>query len=311
MNEPSAPLPPQEEQPWRWPDDYVSFDGGAMWVRPDCAADFKWRGWTTLDDVMNSDEVRVVRSREARDNCILKIDTDHGPVRGYLKRHRVRSRDDWRRERGSRRAADTPGMAEAEAVCWCRDAGVSTMSIIAAGQRKNPLCPRQSDSFFLSEDLSGCVPACDLWHDRLITDEARQRAIVAMAQTTRSLHQAKLFHYDLYLDHFFINLQQLADSEQPITARLMDLQRVERLSSSFAGWRAEVKDLGQFYGSCRYHGVTDAERQLWVQHYFGVADGTSHDVRRRDSAKLAAAVARWELRQWRRRVLARVQRSTA
>lgn len=297
------------QREWQWPGDYVSLDGGAMWVRPDCVTAFRRRGWTTLDAIMGSDQVHVMRTRSTRDNSVLTIETDGGQVQGYLKRQRVRTRSDWRRERGTHRAADTPGMAEAEAVRWCRAAGVPTMNIIAAGCRRNAQCQRQSDSFFLSENLSGCLPACDLWHDDRITAEARRRALAAMADTTRRLHAAGLFHYDLYLDHFFLPTHQLAVPAAPVTAHLIDLQRLERLTSPLSAWRAEVKDLGQFYGSCQYHGVSAEERELWAQHYFGSGDRQDRAVGRANSAKLAAAQARWELRQLRRRVQTQVRRA--
>ncbi len=298
-------------QQWHWPNDYVAFDNGLLRVRPDCVGAFEQLKWTTLDAIMDSDQVEVIRSLEARDNCVLQITTDHGPVRAFLKRHRVRSLNDWRRERGVRRAGDTPGMAEAEAVSWCRQAGVATMNIIAAGQHMYKQRSWQSNSFFISEELTGCVPACNLWHDSCITNEARSRAITAVAETARRFHAAALFHYDFYLDHFFINTQQLAIPGSPVTATLMDLQRVELLSSAFARLRAGVKDLGQFYGSCQYHGVKEQDWDLWVQNYFKGTGILRNGLSRRDSAKLRAAVARWELRQWRRRVLSRLQRRAA
>lgn len=292
---------------WQWPDDYVALDHGALRVRPDCVDAFQQYGWTALDTVMNSDQVRVVRTRNARDNCIVNIDTDNGPVRGYLKRHRVRTPEDWRRERGVRRAADNPGMAEADAVRWCAAASVPTVNVIAAGFRRSLQNPRQSDSFFLSEDLSGCVPACELWHDDGFTTEARERAIVGIAAVTQRLHAAQLFHYDLYLDHFFVSRDDLAVPGSRVTAYLIDLQRVERLESPFAAWRAEVKDLGQFYGSCQHHGVSNRERELWARHYFG--SSTAPAVSGTESLTLTAAIARWEVRQLRRHVISQIQRA--
>lgn len=298
-------------QQWHWPDDYVSFDNGLLHVRPDCVGAFKQLRWTTLDSVMNSDQVKIIRTLEARDNCVLQVDTVHGPVRAFLKRHRVRSLDDWRRERRARRAGDTPGMAEAAAVGWCRQAGIPTVNIIACGQRTDNGKFWQSDSFFLSEELTGSIPACDLWHDSGISDEARSRAIIAIARTARHFHAADLFHYDFYLDHFFVNTQQLAVPDIPVTATLMDLQRVERVSSSFARWRSGVKDLGQFYGSCQYHGVNEQDWNLWVRHYFGVSELDGIDLSQRNSVRLTAAVARWELRQWRRRIQSQIRRRAA
>ena len=91
----------------------------------------------------------------------------------------------------------------------------------------------------------------------------------------------------------------------------MDLQRVEFLSSAFARLRAGIKDLGQFYGSCEYHGVKKQDWDLWVHHYFEAAGTLPNSLSRRNSAKMRAAVARWELRQWRRRMLNRFPRPAA
>jgi len=304
-------------RPYVWPTDYVPLDDGAMLVRPDFVETFRQMGWSTLSAIMNSDRVEVVRDMGTRDNCIVRFDTPAGSVGGFLKRHRIRSLDDWLRERRGQRAADTPGLAEADASEWCRQADVATVNIIAAGQRFAADGSRNSDSFFLSEDLVNCVPSCEFWStdpdSRLIRagietnapsfDYNRKRILEAIAATARRFHAAGLFHHDFYLEHFFIDLRQVKYPQQQLTPVLLDLQRVEKQTAPWARCRAQIKDLGQFQHSCRRHRLTDEEQLLWKQHYLGNETSPKLEFSSGESFKFAAAAARGRIRKWRREAL--------
>ncbi|MFK7820028.1 MAG: lipopolysaccharide kinase InaA family protein [Planctomycetaceae bacterium] len=302
-------MPERFEPTYRWPQDYVPLDGGRVLVRPDCVAGFRELGWTSINDVMKASNVQIVRKLRARDNCTVEVRTDNGIARGYLKRHRVRSVRRWFLESGRRRASSSPGMAEAGAVGWCQEAGVPTVSIIAAGETSGTRS-WQSDSFFISENLQGCMPANNHWFkfeqrhappDGFASDVQTRRAVLkAVADTAKRFHAAHLSHFDFYLDHFFVT-----DEPEP-TAFLLDLQRVERHSHVATRWRAFNKDLGQFLASCERYRFSEAERSEWLSNYLDIEDGDMNAVH---SLRLKMATGRLQIRRFRRKFQKRGRRA--
>lgn len=250
-------------KPDLWPDDYCQLDGGRLFVRRDFADIFIARGWDQCEKIMCSTECTVVRTIEQRDNCLVGLPApDGGTVRAYLKRH-------WTTVKGD--ADDTfmsPGMEEAEAVGRCQSAGVNTMSIIAAGQRRTD--EGNIESFFMSEEIQGGLPADKFWQrrmgrpgDRRATDEERRMLLAALADTARLFHRANLFHRDFYWCHFFVTESQ----PNKFDVRLIDLQRV--LQPRYLRWRWLLKDLAQFRFSIPSGQVTDDEMQYWFACYLG------------------------------------------
>lgn len=292
---------------FRWPDEYEPLDDGGFFVRPDCVTAFRALGWNTLDDVMGATNLEVVRRLDARDNCRVKLPTESTPVLGYVKRHRVRSLRRRYLENGRHRAAESPGLAEANAAGWCHAAGVPALNVIAAGQRL--LGKGRSDSFFISQDLSGCAPANDHWFSFELRanppanfasePERRLATIRTVAQTARRFHEANLFHSDFYLEHFFVSAVP-----EP-TAHLVDLQRVQRLEG-VARQRALIKDLCQLHGSFNRYRLTEVERNEFLAAYAG-CEGKAISVSTRLHMK--AAIARWNLRRFRRTLQKRGKRA--
>lgn len=287
---------------YRWPDDYVSL-GRHMMVRPDCIDGFRELGWITLEQLMVARNVDVVRQLEARDNCKVSIPTNNGSIDGFLKRHRVRTVRHWFLEGRRHRAAKVPGMAEAGAVQWCQEAGVPTVSIIAAGTRpgRRRWC---SDSLFMSEALHEHKPANEFWFpaeqrksppDGFATDiNTRRKVLKSVATTARKFHEAGLFHFDFYLEHFFLNLPQ------DTTAKLIDLQRVERHARGPGRWRAMNKDLSRFLRSCQRYQLSSDEIQLWKRHYLDGSEDPSQ-IGAFDKLRFHAARGRVHLRNLKRR----------
>lgn len=300
-----------KEPVYRWPDDYVALDGGRLLVRPDCVSGFRELGWTTLTGLMQATNVEVVRKLRARDNCKVSIPTDSGSVEGFLKRHRVRSLRRWFLESGRRRAARSPGLAEAGAVAWCQAAGVPTVNMVAAGGEKRGR-RWQSDSLFMSEALVGCRPANEHWFafeqrhappDGFASDtQTRRHVLRAVARTARLFHAAGLSHFDFYLDHFFVT-----DEIEP-TAYLLDLQRVERHVNAPTRWRAINKDLGQFLSSSHRYRFSDQERSEWTQWYLG-DDSGPQSLTIGNAVKFRMANGRLRLRRLRRRFQKRPNRA--
>ncbi len=296
---------------YRWPDDYIALDNGRVLVRPDCVDGFRESGWETLAGLMQATNVEVIRSLTSRDNCKVQIPTANGSVVGYLKRHRVRSLRRWYLESGRRRAAQSPGMAEAGAVGWCQAAGVPTVNVIAAGHAKGNRS-WQSDSFFISEELANCQPANNHWFqfeqrhsppDGFASSlQTRHEVLQAVARTARRFHRAGLSHYDFYLEHFFVT-----PGPNP-TAFLLDLQRVEHHPHAPTRWRAVNKDLGQFLSSCDRYGFSADERSEWSRWYFADESGP-RGLTMGDSLRVHVANGRLQLRRFRRKLQKRPNRA--
>lgn len=252
----------------RWPGDYLVWDEGRLYVRPDLAPVFESLGWTTFDAIFESDRHRVFRRVEERENGRVELPTSDSSriLAGYLKRHRGRRLKRWLKRALRGEGTRPAGLAEADAVGWLQQAGAATVSVIAAGARPGRR-PWQADSFFLSEALDG-TPADDFWKqrfgDRRENDAAARRdALAALAGAARATHRARLCHRDFYWCHFFLD-------EQPsgrFRARLIDLQRVRR--RPFLWWRWRLKDLAQFVFSAPEGLVDGADLTEWYRLYRG------------------------------------------
>jgi heptose I phosphotransferase len=192
----------------------------------------------------------------------MTVEQPGGPaIETFIKRHESPSR-----RRGAPRS---PGLAEASAARACARAGVPTVRVIAAGEKR--LADRGVvRSFFMSESVSGAQQADHFWlvHMGRAGGCARQanrrrRMLQTMAETARRLHDAGFFHRDLYWCHFFIREPRPGT----FTAHLIDLQRVIR--PRLARWRYRLKDLAQFFFSAPEGRVTKAELRHWYRCYCG------------------------------------------
>ena len=95
--------------------------------------------------------------------------------------------------------------------------------VVAAGER---IGPRGGlTSFLMVAELTGCEAAatrrCRSWPAGSIRGRSRaskRRLIAEMARITATLHAARLFHKDLYLCHFFLDLERLEPRRQPASS---------------------------------------------------------------------------------------------
>jgi Ser/Thr protein kinase RdoA (MazF antagonist) len=110
--------------------------------------------------------------------------------------------------------------------------------------------------FFASETLPGAVPLDDALRRGLPAAEKRRLAR-ALAALARRLHDARLCHRDLYLNHVLLT----PDGR----LHLIDLQRVRRFR--LERWR--VKDLAALRASSALPGVTRADRLRFLVAYAG------------------------------------------
>lgn len=312
-----------------WPSDYVLCDEGRLWIRRDYVAVFEQLGWTTLRAILETQRCHVVRRVGQRDNCRLLLpapqtarpdnpsdmsDSSPAPIAAYLKRHQGSYFSAWLASKLTGQPWNLPGIDEAEAVGACQRAGVATMNVIAAGQQFGPK-PWQGESFFLSEGIDGGTPADDFWklrfpdepkepsghqsdqaeqdeHTRAVDRAERRRVLLAIAETARRLHAARLFHRDLYWCHFFVR----EPGKGEFAAHLIDLQRIHH--TRWDAWRWQLKDLAQFVYSAPPGSLDGEGGKRWFARYFGYPDNqTSLRVHHRIAAwgvRVRAAFYRWK-----------------
>ena len=91
----------------------------------------------------------------------------------------------------------------------------------------------------LNEVLPKLAERLDGWDFAVL----KRRVISEIARITATLHQAHCFHKDLYLCHFFLDLDRLEREGRPSRIVLIDLHRlgVHRIGRDWWRW----KDLGQ------------------------------------------------------------------
>src|SRR5260370_26538760 len=166
-------------------------------------------------------------AKQGRSTARVVFHGPSGPVPVYLKRH-------YRLPWPARLAAliapggrHTPGGAEFAHLHRARDLGRAVPELVAAGERIGPW--GQLQSFLMVAELTGCLPlheaipalAKTLHADDFARFKRRlARAIAAIAAT---LHRAHVFHKDLYLCHFFLDVARIDEPGQGLT--LIDLHR--------------------------------------------------------------------------------------
>jgi heptose I phosphotransferase len=139
---------------------------------------------------------------------------------------------------------------------------------VAAGERIGPWGELQS--FLMVAELAGCqalneaLPALASALDPAAFDSLKRELTAEMAQMTARLHGAYLFHKDLYLCHFFLDLTPAARPGKRLS--LIDLHRLSRHPFQAVGWRN--KDLGELlYSTLTLPEITDRDRLRYWMHY--------------------------------------------
>jgi heptose I phosphotransferase len=218
-------------------------------------------------------------SKQGRSTARFVFHSPTGPLPVYLKRH---YRLSWRSRLGALVAPGghtTPASAEWAHLERVRSLGIAVPEVVAAGEQIGPWGALRG--FLMVGELTGCLPL----HEALpalassLDPEAfakRKRALVArMAEIVAALHAARVFHKDLYLCHFYLDIDR-PDG----TLFLIDLHRLGEHRWWPDRWRR--KDLGQL---------------LFSTH--GVAGVTNHDCLRFWSIyqkRLGLRRARWHAR---------------
>jgi hypothetical protein len=159
------------------------------------------------------------------------------------------------------------GTADAEfrAIRAVADAAVPTMRPIAVGQSMRG--PIEKYSFLVTEAVGG--KSLESWANqgpkqREIDQADRRYGARVLGELVRRLHDASLYHRDLYFSHVFLD----RDEGGAIVFRLIDLQRVIRPLLRRRRWA--VKDLAALEYSAPYPLVSATDRVRFLCAYLGV-----------------------------------------
>lgn len=184
-------------------------------------------------------------AKQGRSTARVVLDAADGPLSVYLKRHyRLPLRDGLAAliRPGGRYS---PGAAEWAHLERVRALGIDVPEAVAAGERIGPWGALQS--FLMVADLVGSEPlheAIPALAGRLGRDAflAWKRGLaIELAAIVATLHRARLFHKDLYLCHFFLDMRRPSEPGRRLT--LIDLHRLAEHRAWPDRWR--WKDLGQ------------------------------------------------------------------
>ena len=224
---------PEVSVPYRVPEPSVESSDDTLWrrlfsgvrrilQRPEWG-DFAGRGW--VDRIMTATMTDRFNTKQGRSTGRWILEADGGPgqpkrqLTVYLKRHHDLPwwlgwmAAFWPRGRWS------PALLEWDHLEWARKQGVPVPETIAAGEFIGPAGRLQS--FLAVRELTGMLPlheAIPLAAEKL---EAAafvrwKRGLVAeMARLSRMLHDRRCFHKDLYLCHFYIANEDLAERGLP------------------------------------------------------------------------------------------------
>lgn len=248
----------------------------------------RWNGgvrWTWVDgryiEALPADLEAVVMTLETPDRLHVKqgrstarvrfdagreSEADRG-VSVYLKRH-------YRLPRLSGLAATihpagrhSPAAEEWAHLERSRALGIEVPEVVAAGERIGPR--GELTSFLMVAELTGCealheaLPSLKATMEPTAFAGLRRRIVAEMARIAATLHSAKLFHKDLYLCHFFLDLDRIGRDPRDVRLVLIDLHRLtaSRIGPAWLRW----KDLGQLlFSTFGVDGVEDRDRvRFW------------------------------------------------
>lgn len=279
------PLPRQPDDPEHGGRDHLQDRNGFHFDAPQLPW-LRAAGFQTIEDVFRHQAGQHLAKpglSAHRDRIRLDLALDGGERRVfYVKRYR---RPPWqeqlRRIREWRVFRSSAGREEHYARKLAA-LGIPTPRTVAYGEEMQGLWEHRS--FIVTQEIKGTsleriaaeasrttVPPPPLFD--------RREIIRQLAAVTRCLHQASLFHRDLYLSHVFLT----RNADNRIVLYLIDLARVIR-----APWRPErwrIKDLAALDYSAPLPLVTRADRLRFLYHYLGLDYSLRNDWRRQKPAR--------------------------
>ncbi|MGE3819106.1 MAG: lipopolysaccharide kinase InaA family protein [Isosphaeraceae bacterium] len=253
-----------------------STSGGSLWKRLTRGTGWFWRNerhGRALPPDLESSVMELVshdrfHAKQGRSTARVVFHGPDGDVAVYLKRH-------YRLPWTSRIAAlvnpsgrHTPGGAEFAHLARAESLGIAVPEVVAAGEWIGPWGRLQS--FLMVAELTGSLPLHEALPELsrrlppLAFDRLKRALVREAAEITARLHRARVFHKDLYLCHFYLDMSRLDRPGSRLA--LIDLHRLGEHRLWPDRWR--WKDLGQLlYSAHGVEGVSprDASR-FWV-HY--------------------------------------------
>jgi hypothetical protein len=222
-----------------------------------------------IDSIMSIPVTDRFHAKQGRSTGRLIVPTQNGErLVVYLKRH---YRQSWRHRllallwpsRGW-----SPAAQEWKHLHWCQEHDIPVPEPLAMGEFIGP--GFQMQSFLAIAELTAMLPlheAIPLAEERMSAEKFEQwkrGVIVEAARLTRLLHEAKRYHKDLYLCHFYLPSTVFSPDS---SLHLIDLHRLGH--HPWLGWRWRVKDLAQLLYSSYIAGVTERDRLRFLHEYLG------------------------------------------
>jgi heptose I phosphotransferase len=194
----------------------------------------------------------------------------HRPLSVYLKRH---YRLPWSAGMAATihpSGRHSPAAEEWEHLEQSRALGIEVPEDVAAGEQIGPRAGLTS--FLMVAELTGCqalhevLPMLAVRLDDRDFADLKRRLIRELARIAATLHATRLFHKDLYLCHFFLDMDRLDRDRRAIRLVLIDLHRLSsrRMCPDWLRW----KDLGQLlYSTFDVIGIDDRDRLRFWRSY--------------------------------------------
>lgn len=207
-------------------------------------------------------------AKQGRSTARVRFDSPWGSLSVYLKRHQRLPWSARLRALIDPRGHHSPASAEWAHLLRARALGIPVPDAVAAGERIGPW--GRLDSFLMVAELNGCRELNEVLPELVRTMPADQferlkRSVIReMAEISARLHNARAFHKDLYLCHFFLDQGPTARDGRRLV--LIDLHRLAEHPLTAIRWR--WKDLGQLlFSTYGVPGITDRDRlRFWVEY---------------------------------------------
>jgi heptose I phosphotransferase len=220
-------------------------------------------------------------AKQGRSTGRLRFDTPAGTLSVYIKRHYQLA---WPERLGALlnpAGLHSPAAAEWARLGQARALGIRVPDPVAAGERIGPWGSLQS--FLMVAELEGCqalnevLPTLAESLEPKAFAKLKRQLAEEIAEITARLHRARLFHKDLYLCHFFLDLRPGALPGERLS--LIDLHRLGRHPIMAPRWR--IKDLGELlFSTFAVPQIQPRDRLRFWMHYH---------------KKMAMRGARWQL----------------